>query len=256
MLKLFVDIVRGINHAFHELYYRTFIKQRIHFILKRNHGYYRALGADQGTFNRKVWQFIQQNKFVAREKFYVRFSLKLMIASHAVQLSWRLPDQSYKYFDRIILYREFYRSSITKKHHKAEVNPGLRVIVFSIRAIHESIMKKNTGVNVLLHEFAHALWLEHLLMSNAYAIFDPHVFQRTQMQIVGEMENVTSASNDFFRRYAFANQAEFFAVAVENFFERPTDFQKLIPRLYSALVILFSQDPAALPGKSNNLFTE
>lgn len=246
MLKLFVDIVRGINHAFHELYYRTFIKQRIHFILKRNHGYYRALGADQGTFNRKVWQFIQQNKFVAREKFYVRFSLKLMIASHAVQLSWRLPEQSYKYFDRIILYREFYRSSITKKHHKAEVNPGLRVIVFSVRAIHESIVSTTKGVNVLIHEFAHALWLEQQLMNRSYSIFNQQIFQQTQMQIMREMENAVSATDHFFRQYAFTNQAEFFAVAVENFFERPEGFHENIPSLFLTLTLLFNQNPLAL----------
>jgi len=246
MLTLILDIVREINHAFHELYYRTFIKQRIHFILKRNHAYYGALGADQGTFNRKVWQFIQQNKFVAREKFYVRFSLKLMIASHAVQLSWRLPDHSYKYFDRIILYREFYRSSITNKQHKAEVNPGLRVIVFSVRAIHESITSTNKGVNVLLHEFAHALWLEQLLMNRRYSIFNQRIFQQTQMQLMHEMENAVSATDHFFRQYAFTNQAEFFAVAVENFFGRPEGFHESIPSLFKTLTLLFNQNPLAL----------
>ncbi|HYG03346.1 MAG TPA: zinc-dependent peptidase [Chryseosolibacter sp.] len=251
MIKLILDILSEINKTFQELYYRSFIKSRIHFVLMRNHVYYRGLGSAQSVFNRKVWEFIRQNKFVPREKFYVRFSLKLMIASHAVQLSWCLPAHSYKYFDRIILYREFYQSSITNKQHKAEVNPGLRVIVFSVRAIHESITRKTVGVNVLLHEFAHALWLEHLLMNRSYAIFDQTTFQDAQLQIIREMENATSSADHFFRQYAFTNQAEFFAVAVENFFERPRDFQKEIPGLYNTLTVLFNQNPLALTANEN-----
>ena len=42
----------------------------------------------------------------------------------------------------------------------------------------------------------------------------------------------------------FANEHEFFAVAVENFFERPQEFKNAIPELYSILSKLLNQDPS------------
>jgi hypothetical protein len=45
--------------------------------------------------------------------------------------------------------------------------------------------------------------------------------------------------------YAVTNEAEFFAVAVEAFFERPRLLQRYHAKLYTALVEFFAQDPAA-----------
>ena len=49
----------------------------------------------------------------------------------------------------------------------------------------------------------------------------------------------------FLRSYAGTNEAEFFAVAVEYFFERPQEFQTALPELYGTLGSLLRQDPAA-----------
>ena len=51
------------------------------------------------------------------------------------------------------------------------------------------------------------------------------------------------------RKYAFANEEEFFAVATENFFERPSDFKLAQPELYQAMVNLFNQDTLHLQTK-------
>jgi MtfA peptidase len=40
------------------------------------------------------------------------------------------------------------------------------------------------------------------------------------------------------------NEHEFFAVAVENFFERPQEFKNAIPELYAILIKLLNQDPS------------
>ena len=47
------------------------------------------------------------------------------------------------------------------------------------------------------------------------------------------------------RRYAATNEAEFFAVAVEAFFERPHRLNKRDPELYKMLAEYFRQDPLA-----------
>jgi len=71
-------------------------------------------------------------------------------------------------------------------------------------------------------------------------------FQKEAQKI---SKHIEAGSHPFFRAYASTNEQEFFAVAVENFFERPQDFQQEFPKLYSILVLLLKQNPL----KKNNL---
>jgi len=243
MLELIYNVLVAIYDAVYEMYYEAVIKRRLEPPLMRHSLYYRSLGKARPLFRRKVWEFIRQNEFVGREQLKIKISLKTIIAAHAVQLSFRLPEDAYSYYDKIILYKDYYLSTFTRKYHKGEVNPGLKVIVFSIRAIYESIEKKDDGLNVLIHEFAHALWLEHMLMHRQYRVFEPVRFDEVRAIIRQEMENHATDESHFFRRYAFANEAEFFAVATENLFERPAEFKASLPALHKAIFDLFDNQP-------------
>ncbi|MCF8368193.1 MAG: zinc-dependent peptidase [Bacteroidales bacterium] len=46
-----------------------------------------------------------------------------------------------------------------------------------------------------------------------------------------------------FRRYAQFNEQEFFAVAMENFFEKPENFKQELPILYNLLSGMLNLDP-------------
>ena len=51
------------------------------------------------------------------------------------------------------------------------------------------------------------------------------------------------AGNSDIDRYALTNEAEFFAVTAEYFFERPGVMQRKHPALYAALARVFNQEP-------------
>jgi MtfA peptidase len=245
-----IQIIKTLYRGLYEIYFSLFIKARLHQSLKKNHSYYKNLGRAQSAFGRRVWDFIRENDFIPREELKIGFKLKVIIASHAVQLSWQLPELAYNYYEKIIIYREYYTSRLTHRVHKAEVNPGLKLIVFSVRAIHESVMREDDGINVLLHEFAHALWLEQLLMHQHYHVFDPATFERVRNEVIEQFASASSVKEHLFRKYAFANEAEFFAVAVENFFERPEKFHEAMPGFYKLLTQLFLQDPLRIKSKN------
>jgi len=240
---IIIHIVVAIFQGLYELYYEVFIRRKLEPYLRKYSSYYVNLRENRAEFKRMVWQFIRENEFIAREDLTIKLPLKVMIAAHAVQLSFRLSENAYDFYEKIIVYKDYYLSRFTKKYHKAEVNPGLKVIVFSVRAIYESIQKKDDGLNVLLHEFAHALWLEQLLMHREYNVFEPRGFQAVQRLISTEIERHRQDQTHFFRKYAFANEAEFFAVAVENFFERPAEFRAQAPVMYEYIARLFRFDP-------------
>ncbi len=182
--------------------------------------------------------------FVSRDNLKLTRAMKAIISCAAAQLILFLPKKSLSYYKRIIVYPDYYNSVITQRRHKGEVNPGMRAIVFSWRGIAEGLHDQDDGINLLLHEFAHALWLESKLVD--YATFNEEVVKQVEEYAEKEMAKLAADENHFFRKYAFSNMEEFFAVAVENFFERPGLFQHAQPELYLILAKLFKQDPIKL----------
>ena len=104
------------------------------------------------------------------------------------------------------------------------------------------------GHNLVYHEFAHKLD-----MLDGAADGTPPIADRAQLA-----EWVAVCSHEFLRlrhlannghktfldAYGAKNEAEFFAVATEEFFDRPLDLQKHAPDLYRVLSAYYRQDPA------------
>ena len=182
-------------------------------------------------------------EFIPRSDAKLTRAMKAIICCGASQLVFGLPRESLTYFEKIIVYPDYYNSKYTHKRHKGEVNPGLRVIVFSWRGVIEGLDRPDDGLNLLLHEFAHALWLEHKLMQHQYKVLNEDVIEEFERLAAAEMGELHTNEQHFFRRYAFESIEEFFAVAVENFFERSEIFVRDLPHLYIVLAKILKQDP-------------
>jgi MtfA peptidase len=172
--------------------------------------------------------------------------IKKIIALGAARLSYRLSKKAFDQYDRVIIYEQSYYSTINHAYHKGEVNPGIGFIVFSFEAIMDGYAKRE-GTNLVYHELAHALWLEHKLFP--YNLFNDAIFVEFEGKAEEELHRSRESEGHFFRQYAFTNLAEFFAVSVENFFERPTEFNHAMPDLYSSLAKLFRQDWESATGQ-------
>lgn len=93
---------------------------------------------------------------------------------------------------------------------------------------------------------AHALEIENLIDNDEYDFLPPAVWEQWQEQAAAYRSQMSQNGSDFFRAYAATNEQEFFAIAVENFFGRPAEFQAYAPELYDTLCLLLRQDPASL----------
>jgi Mlc titration factor MtfA (ptsG expression regulator) len=228
--------------AYQEIRFRLFYGPVFHRFLNYKYKYYSRLPwKEKMHFLRLVRDHYEYFKFSERDVKLTR-AMKAIICSGASQLVMNLPAESLTYFTRIIVYPDYYNSQITRKRHKGEVNPGFRLIVFSWRGIQEGLDRDDDGLNLLLHEFAHALWLEHKLV-DTYNALDPDLIIEFERLAHQEMDQLHAQENHFFRKYAFNNIEEFFAVAVENFFERPKQLHQELPHFYNILSRLFLQDP-------------
>ena len=233
--------------GYQALRFRFYYGPIFHRFLNLKYAYYTSLPWPlKMKFLRIARDHYEYFEFVPRDNLKLTRAMKAIISCAAAQLLLFLPSSGLTFFKKIVVYPDFYSSQITKRKHKGEVNPGLRIIVFSWRGIAEGMKVPDDGLNLLLHEFAHALWLEHKLTSNQYEVLDPEWVAHFEAYAEKEIANLNASEKHFFRRYAFDNMEEFFAVAVENFFERTHLFHTEQPELYRILANLFKQDPSKL----------
>ncbi len=167
-------------------------------------------------------------------------AVRYLIASVATQMTLFLSEDCFDAFNKIIIYPDQYYSPLTGKYHKGETNPAAGLIILSWESFKSGFLNSNDGINLLIHEFAHALWLENKLYD--YEIFSAKAFHQYEL-VSNKFLNEERDPTKFLRKYAYKNKEEFFAVAVENFFERPHIFKKELPILFGCMVSLFNQDP-------------
>lgn len=105
---------------------------------------------------------------------------------------------------------------------------------------------RGNGRNVVVHEFAHKLDMFDGMIDGTPPMSDAAQHQRWVEVCGAEYEALQAGADDeVLRDYAATDPGEFFAVAVEAFFDRPVLFAELKPTLYRELRGYFGQDPAA-----------
>lgn len=244
-MEALLEGIYGLVYSlYEEIQFRLYYGPVFHRFLNHKYRYYNQLPPKSKLkFLRLVRDHYEYFRFEPRHGMRLTRGRKAIISAAASQLAMHLPTECFTFYKSILVYPDHYTSFHTQKVHKGEVNPGFRLIVFSWRGIEEGLEPGDDGLNLLLHEFGHALWLEHKLMHHEYTVFDDSLILRFEQQAAEEMVRMKDNAEHFFRRYAFTNIEEFFAVAVENFFERPARFKQEVPGIFDTLARLFGQIP-------------
>jgi Mlc titration factor MtfA (ptsG expression regulator) len=116
-------------------------------------------------------------------------------------------------------------------------------------AVLKNARNPETGHNVVYHEFAHKLD-----MLDGAADGTPPLGSRDAMKrwvnVCGQQflrlrERVAKGQPTFLDAYGATNEAEFFAVATEYFFDKPRQMERKEAELYDLLRDFYGQDPAA-----------
>jgi MtfA peptidase len=115
------------------------------------------------------------------------------------------------------------------------------------RSLKEGFSAHDDGQHLGLHEMAHALMLINIIENDEYDFYDRKTMQQFDAEAKKEIEAMTQNPEgaSFFRTYASSNLEEFFAVAVELFFERPKSLKRHNATLYSLLAKTVKIDPIA-----------
>ncbi len=209
--------------------------------------YYRTLDrAQRKEFERRVKELLYEKDWLGKG-FPVSWEMRVRIAGAMAQVTLGHDRVLLRHFTRIHVFPGAYVNKRTGRRHLGEVNPAKRAIVLSWAHFQEGYAHPADGRNLGLHETAHALWLENSIKNGEDDFLQADQLLRWQELAREEIARINNGEDRFFRDYAATNQAEFFAVAVEYFFERPLEFRATLPELYACLKGLMKQDPAAPP---------
>jgi Mlc titration factor MtfA (ptsG expression regulator) len=215
-------------------------------ILENKFPYYRRLNQKhKDEFVTKLELVLTGKSFIGRSTIsVVTPEMKILIGATIVMVTFGWNDIRLLHFKKILIYPSTYYSTISKQYHRGEVNPRHGIIVLSWSCFLEGMENQKDGVNLGIHEVAHALKLENQIYHNAESeFFNPDVYQSFQLLADEAIAKINSGNLTVFRSSGGLNADEFFAVALETFFEKPHEFFRYNSELYVSIVQLLRQDP-------------
>ncbi len=207
--------------------------------------YYRTLGETQRTrFDRDVQFFLDEHRFEGVKEVEVTDELRLGVAAGVALLlhgrpGWELPAGRTFLFhpDR---FDENYHGGAYADYDGMVHEQG--PVLFSARAVAESWGDPEDGHNVVLHELAHLFDFENASADGVPSLMDPSSEAAWQKLVRREMHRIRRGRS-LLRSYGATAPSEFFAVAVEVFFEKPETLGEEHPELFDALRAFFNLDP-------------
>lgn len=206
--------------------------------------YQRRLPNEQRRMERIVATFMEDKEWVGAGM-ELKEEMKVMISACAAQLLVGHPDLVLGHFERFVVFPTSYRDHRSGRTFQGEVRPTTGTIIISWDDFLHGYAHGHDAHNVGLHELAHALWFENFNGHGEEGFLNEAFLTRWTELADAEIDRIRAGQDSFLRDYAGSNQAEFFAVAIEYFFERPLEFRDSLPELYALLCGLLKQDPAA-----------
>ncbi len=192
----------------------------------------------QQKFKQRVKKFVQQKVFVIQSSEGYK-EMPVLTSAAAVQVTLGLDDFLFPSFNTIEIFPEEFFDGECNKILNGIVDNNIISIAWN------QFLKGNSNYtdreNVGIHEMAHALYYQKLVVENSDKKFKSE-FGEVMKQ--GEKIYALQAqAESLFTKNAYKNLQEFWAESVEMFFEDPHNMQITYVALFTALKTLLNQDP-------------
>jgi len=212
--------------------------------------FYRSLSQQERTlFETRCLSFIHATEFIGHD-LEVSDEDRLLVAAGSVILAWGFPQWHYVKVNTVILVSKAFNENAEFGQHDSRITGLVGThhlrgkMILSQPALHQGFSNDNDKRNVAIHEFAHLIdmadgdidGLPRQISEQAYALPWLGLVQKK----ITEIDN----KNSDIRDYGATNNAEFFSVVSEYFFERPKLLKRRHPELYKALQRFYRQNRA------------
>lgn len=200
---------------------------------------------------------LYQKSFVGVQGLTLTHQMKLIIAAQACLPVLRLGLNYYSAFTQISVYPDVFwserdvRDEAGVVHHIKSLNSGESwargPLILSWDDIQHDLDQDKAGHNVIIHEFAHKIDMLNQSANGVPPI--PVTMDTDEWKSVFSTaykaltERIKHHHKPCINEYAATSPAEFFAVASEYFFSRPTQLNEQCHLVYEELCLFYQQNP-------------
>jgi|TARA_R110002051_G_scaffold10175_3_gene38681 Mlc titration factor MtfA (ptsG expression regulator) len=220
-----------------------------HTALIQNVAFYKKLTQEeQDLFRFRMMAFLSEINVEA-----VQFELtdkdKMLVAASAVIPVFNFAEWHYNNLSTVLIYPDHFNEDLNFAQTEGDRHIGGLVgtgrfknqMILSRKALYHGFNNATDKGNTAVHEFVHLIDKTDGMTDGIPERLLEHQYITPWLQLIHkEMEAINNDTSDI-RKYGATNQAEFFAVASEYFFERPDLFKRKHPELYQMLEQCFQK---------------
>lgn len=232
-------------------------------VLQRNVVHYGQLEADeQGRLHDFIQIFLNEKNWEGCGGLELDDEVRVTIAGQAGLLVLGLPHEFYSNVQSILVYPS---AIVTPERRAGTFEIPQQPMVSGIPILGEAQLhgpvilvwdsvKRNArhpeeGHNVVYHEFAHKLDMLDGVADGTPVVGGREAMNRwievCQAEFSELRKKAERGQHTYLDKYGATNEAEFFAVATEYFFDKPREMERHEQELYAVLRDFYRQDPAA-----------
>ncbi len=206
---------------------------------------------DQYVFQKRMMLFLSEVN-IDGVSIEVEELDEILISASAIIPVFGFKTWHYNNLSGIILYPDTFNEDLQfSEQGKSRRILGMvgtgryeKQMILSRKALRQAFSNDTDKHNTPVHEFVHLVDK----MDGATDGIPEQLLGRDYIKpwlelMHSEMKAINNDQSDI-RKYALTNEAEFFAVVSEYFFERPKLFKRKHPELYNMLQLCFQQNPA------------
>jgi len=219
-------------------------------ILEEKVIFYRSLNDScKLAFEKRMQQFLDRVRITGIQT-EVEPEDRVFVAASAIIPIFAFPNWEYTNLNEVLLYPDSFSKEFELQQEKERPVLGMvgdgamqHVMILSQPALRQGFTNNTDVHNTAIHEFVHLIdktdgeidGIPENLLAKQYTLPWINSMHQTIKEIL--------EGNSDINPYGATNQAEFFAVVSEYFFERPDLLQTKHPELFELLEKIFSQKP-------------
>ncbi len=195
-------------------------------------------------FERDIVIFLNENSIRGIRGEEADLTSKILIAVGIATILHGRSDWEPPFYDGVVVYpgETFDPEYNLYKGQIAGMAGERRPMLITKDILKKSFIDPDDGYNSLIHEIAHYFDFENPQLSGVPLIGTDSSKTEKWIRIMEKERAKVNRGESFLRPYAGSNEAEFFAVATEFFFERPDIMADKNPGLYSLLKEFYNLD--------------
>jgi len=237
---------------------RPFPNEWLNIIKNRVAFFVRLSATDQAELLDHIQVFLAEKGFEGCAGLEITDEIRVTIAAQACLLLLHRRTDYFPWLLTILVYPSTYLVEENrpvegpvwgegKMSRLGETGRTMGSMVLAWDAVKSGAADPSDGKNVVLHEFAHQLDYENFAADGAPALATREQQMSWREVMRTEFASLRAADDTgiptLLDTYGATNPAEFFAVSVEAFFERPSALCSRHPKFYAELQRYFNQSP-------------